>query len=207
VTPLSADRLRSLAPLLIAIAVVLVGMGFVGSRLLGGDSQPDGPTGFIGAGGAVTEQVSKPPASEPIATATPTPTPSPTPTPTPSATPAPTVAPTATPPPAVTAGGFEAEVMACRSISGDRCRGAIDDTRARGSFTALMRFSNIQAGDQVAITLTGPATYGGAPYTMQGGGDGYYYSQFSLGGLPSGEYALIATRNGAQAASTTIRIR
>ena len=98
---------------------------------------------------------------------------------------------------------------ASRNVShgSSECRGRVDDVRSGGSFTALMRFENISAGDAVAITLAGPATYGGAPYAMQGGGDGYYYSEFSLGGAPDGEYQLVATRNGAEVASTTIRVR
>lgn len=195
------DRLRSLAPLLVAMAIVLVGLGYVASRLLGGSSEPDTPSGFIGAGGAVIETAtattasSATPTHEPLTTPTPVPLPSPTP------------APTEAPPPDPFAGGFSAEVFACRSISGDRCRDQLDAVKSGGSFTALMRFENISPGDQVAITLTGPATYGGAPYTMQGGGDGYYYSEFALGGAPGGEYALVATRNGAQVASAPIRIR
>lgn len=192
------ERLRRLAPLLVAGAVLLLGLGFVGSRLVGGEPAPSPQTGFVGAGGAVTEQAL--PTQVPLVpsrTASPTPTPSPSPTPTPTPTPAPDAF----------SGGFSADVVACRSLAGDRCRDEIDELRSGGSFTALMRFENIVAGDEVAISLAGPATYGGAPYTMQGGGDGYYYSEFSLGGAPDGEYELIATRNGAEVASTTIRVR
>lgn len=199
------DRLRSLAPLLVAMAIVLVGLGYVASRLLGGSSEPDTPSGFIGAGGAVIETATATPASS--ATPTHEPLTTPTPVPSPSPTPAPTAASTEAPPPDPFAGGFSAGVFACRSISGDRCRDQLDAVKSGGSFTALMRFENISPGDQVAITLTGPTTYGGAPYTMQGGGDGYYYSEFALGGAPGGEYALVATRNGAQVASAPIRIR
>jgi hypothetical protein len=42
---------------------------------------------------------------------------------------------------------------------------------------------------------------------MQGSGDGYYYSDFVLGGAPSGEYALVATRNGAEVARSEITVR
>ena len=45
------------------------------------------------------------------------------------------------------------------------------------------------------------------PFTLQGGGDGYYYSTFNIGGLPSGEYTLIATRNGSEVAETSFRRR
>ena len=176
---------------------------YVATRLLGDAVQPGLPSGFIGAGGAVTESARSTPASsatqEPLVPATPSATPSPT--------VVPTHTPTVTAPPDPFAGGFAAEVLACRSLKGDRCDDRLDAVRSGGSFTALMRFENISAGDAVAITLAGPATYGGAPYAMQGGGDGYYYSEFSLGGAPGGDYELIATRNGTEVASTTIRVR
>ena len=38
---------------------------------------------------------------------------------------------------------------------------------------------------------------------VQGGGDGYYYSEFQAGGLPAGEYTLTATRNGEPVAVTS----
>lgn len=196
------ERLRGLAPVLVAVAIVIAGSAYVATRLLGDSSPPGPPSGFVGAGGALTESATPAPASsatqEPLVTATPVLAASPT--------AAPTATPTATPADPF-AGGFAAEVLACRSLKGDRCNDRIDDVRSGGSFTALMRFENISAGDAVAITLAGPATYGGAPYAMQGGGDGYYYSEFSLGGAPGGEYELIATRNGAEVASTTIRVR
>lgn len=197
------ERLRRLAPLIVAVVVVVAGSAYVAARLLGETTEPTSPSGFVGAGGTVTESATSTPAisatQEPLVLSTP------------SAPPSPTAAPTATPavtsPPDPFAGGFAAQVLACRSLQGDRCRGPLDDVRSGGSFTALMRFENISAGDAVAITLAGPATYGGAPYAMQGGGDGYYYSEFSLGGAPGGEYELIATRNGSEVARTTIRVR
>jgi hypothetical protein len=197
------ERLRSLAPLLVAVAVVVAGSAYVATRLLGDTADSGPPSGFVGAGGAVTESATSTPAmsatQEPLVPSTPSAMPSPT--------AAPTATPTATAQADPFAGGFAAEVEACRSLQGDRCRGSLKDVRSGGSFTALMRFENISAGDAVAITLAGPATYGGAPYAMQGGGDGYYYSEFSLGGAPGGDYQLIATRNGSEVASTTIRVR
>lgn len=197
------ERLSGLAPLLVAVAIVIAGSAYVATRLLGDTSAPGVPSGFVGAGGALTGSATPTPGPtptlEPLVTSTPALTASPT--------PIPSAAPTAAPPADPFAGGFAAEVLACRSLKGDRCDDRIDDVRSGGSFTALMRFENISAGDAVAITLAGPATYGGAPYAMQGGGDGYYYSEFSLGGAPDGEYELIATRNGAEVASTTIRVR
>ena len=197
------ERLRRLAPLIVAVVVVVAGSAYVAARLLGETTESTPPTGFVGAGGTVVESATSTPAisptQEPLVLSTPTAPPSPT--------PSPTQTPTVTAPPDPFAGGFAAEVLACRSLQGDRCSGRIDQVRSGGSFTALMRFENISVGDAVAITLAGPATYGGAPYAMQGGGDGYYYSEFSLGGAPGGDYQLIATRNGAEVASTTIRVR
>ena len=202
------ERLRGLAPLLIAVAVVIGGSAYVAARLVGGTADQGPPSGFVGAGGALIETATatpttpapeESPTQEPLVPATSPATPTPT--------PVPTAPPSVTPAPDPFADGFAAEVFACRALKGDRCGGPMDHVRSGGSFTALMRFENISAGDAVAITLAGPATYGGAPYTMQGGGDGYYYSEFSLGGAPDGDYELIATRNGAQVASTTLRVR
>lgn len=141
---------------------------------------------------------------EPQPTATPEPTPQPTPAPTPS--PEPTAEPTATPEPA-TADGFSAEVLACRSISGSSCNGQLGTLPAGAStFTALVRFSDANAGDTMNAVLDGPSgRIDGFPYTLQGGGDGYYYSQFQAGNLPGGTYTLTALRNGEPVATTTFR--
>jgi hypothetical protein len=138
-----------------------------------------------------------------VATPSPSTVTTPIPTLTPNATPSP--APTATPHPL--AGNFGAEVMACRSISRDACNDQLGTLPAdAGSFTALVRFTDATAGDQINAILTGPAgTVAGFPYTLQGGGDGYYYSQFQAGGLPAGDYTLTATRNGQEVAATSFR--
>ena len=69
-----------------------------------------------------------------------------------------------------------------------------------------MRFTDANAGDAISVNLTGPSgTIAGGPYTLQGGGDGFYYSIFSVGGLPNGEYTLTATRNGTEVATTSFR--
>lgn len=118
------------------------------------------------------------------------------------ATPSPTGAPT---PPPVAADGFFAEVLACQSISGSSCNGQLGTLPAgAGSFTALVRFSDASAGDTLNAVLDGPAgTIAGGPYTLQGGGDGYYYTTFTAGNLPPGSYTITATRNGAAVATTS----
>jgi hypothetical protein len=127
----------------------------------------------------------------------------PIPTLSPAATPRPTPEPTATPVPQED--GFTAEVLACRSISGSECNGQLGTLPAdAGAFTALVRFTDANAGDQMNAVLDGPSgTIDGFPYSLQGGGDGYYYTQFQAGGLPAGEYTLTATRNGEPVAVTT----
>lgn len=137
------------------------------------------------------------PAATPSAVATPIPTLSPV------ATPQPTPGATATPVPQ--ADGFTAEVLACRSISGSECDGQLGTLPAEaGAFTALVRFTDANAGDQMNAVLDGPSgTTAGFPYSLQGGGDGYYYSQFQAGDLPAGDYTLTATRNGEPVAVTT----
>ena len=134
-----------------------------------------------------------------------------TPSPSIDVTPIPTVTPNASPTPAATAttrpqdNGFTAQVQACRSISGDQCNDQLGTLAANeGTFTALVRFTSANAGDQLSTVLTGPSgTIAGFPYTLQGGGDGYYYSQFQAGNLPAGDYTLVATRNGEDVATTT----
>jgi hypothetical protein len=135
------------------------------------------------------------------------------PSPTVAVTPIPTVSPNATPTAAPTStpgnadDGFAAEVLACRSISGDRCNDQLGTLRPNaGSFTALVRFSEANAGDVINALLDGPSgRIDGFPYTLQGGGDGYYYSQFQAGGLPAGDYTVTATRNGEVVATTSFR--
>ena len=139
----------------------------------------------------------------PSAEASPSPVTTPIPTLSPVATPQPTPEATATPVPQ--ADGFTAEVLACLSISGSDCSSQLGTLPAdAGAFTALVRFTDANAGDQMNAVLDGPSgTVAGFPYSLQGGGDGYYYSQFQAGGLPAGEYTLTATRNGEPVAVTT----
>lgn len=141
-------------------------------------------------GGEVTTAESPAPAT-PIPTVTAAPTPSPTPAPT----------------PPVAADGFSAQVLACQSISGSSCNGQLGTLPpGAGSFTALVRFTDANAGDTMNAVLTGPAgTIPGSAYTLQGGGDGYYYTTFPAGNLPPGTYTVTATRNGAAVGSTTFQ--
>ncbi|HET7646764.1 MAG TPA: hypothetical protein VFM03_09795 [Candidatus Limnocylindria bacterium] len=145
-------------------------------------------------GGSVVTSETPPPA-----TAVPTVTPAPTPTPAPTATPVPT--------PAPQQDGFTAEILACRSISGSQCNDQLGTLPpSAGSFTALVRFSNANAGDTMNAILTGPAgTIPGGAYTLQGSGDGYYYTTFTAGNLPAGDYTLTATRNGTEVATTSFK--
>lgn len=153
------------------------------------DSRSPSPSILVGQPGGVVLQSSAP-AATPIPTATAAPTPSVTPTATPA---------TADQP------GFSAEVLACESISGAACNGQLGTLPAgAGSFTALVRFSDASAGDTFNAVLSGPAgTIPGGPFTLQGGGDGYYYSTFTAGNLPPGDYTLTAVRNGQDVATTT----
>ena len=148
------------------------------------------------------------PSFTPIPTATLNPTPDPTPAPTATAepTPDPTPDPTPAPTPRPVADGG-AEVLACRSISGDTCNGELGNLPpSAGTFTALIRFTDASAGDSYNAILDGPSgTIPGGAVTLQGGGDGYYYTTFQAGGLPAGEYTLTATRNGDAVAVTTFR--
>ena len=169
------------------------------------DGTADGtprPTAVLSeVGGALS---SSDPVTGPALGQSPATTPTPVPTPAPTATPAPTIA--VTPPPQQD--GFTAVVRACRSISGDQCNGELGTLPAGADrFTALVTFTAANGGDQISVTLTGPGgTIGGAPYTLQGGGNGYYYSIFQSANLPGGSYTLTASRNGAQVGATIFEI-
>jgi hypothetical protein len=143
----------------------------------------------------------------PAETATPIPTPIPTATPvaTLAPTPTPTPAPATPPPPPPDA--FTAEVLACRSVSGGSCTEQIDKLQPNvGKFTALIRFTDANAGDAMNAILSGPGgTVAGIPYALQGSGDGYFWAEFLVGNLPAGDYVLTATRNGIEVAATAIR--
>jgi hypothetical protein len=184
------EQIRIPAALILIFVVAFIFLPRVGgnepdaSAAVAPEARADATAGQ--PGGAVTET---PPAS-PIATVTPAATATPAPTPT-----------------AVAAGDFEAEVLACRSVNGASCDGELGILPARAAtFTALVRFSDAVAGDAINVILSGPAgPIAGGPYTLQGGGDGYYYSTFSVGGMPNGEYTLTATRNGTEVAETSFQ--
>jgi len=132
------------------------------------------------------------------------------------ATPIPTVsaaaspATTATPTPAPAPeeiDGFTAEVLVCGSISGSECNDELSTVPSdASSFTALVRFTDANGGDSLNAVLSGPSgTIPGGAYTLQGGGDGYYYSTFQAGNLPGGDYTVTATRNDTEVATTEFR--
>ena len=197
---LSFDQLRW--PLAAALVLIVAFILFPrGDDDAVADVTPE-PSVILGevGGGIVTAE---PEPSEAPATPIPTVTPVPTPDATPAPTPEPTEEPAATPAPQ--ADGFTAEVLACRSISGSTCNDQLGTLPAgAATFTALVRFTDANAGDEMNAVLDGPSgTLPGFPYNLQGGGDGYYYSQFQAGGLPAGDYTLTATRNGSPVAVTT----
>jgi hypothetical protein len=150
------------------------------------------PSVIVGTpGGEVLPASASPSPATPIPTisaaATPTPTPEPT--------------------PATAEDGFTADVMVCRSISGSQCNEELDTVPANASsFTTLVLFTDANGGDAISVTLNGPGgTIAGSPYTLQGGGDGYYYSTFQAAGLPGGEYSVTASRNGDTVATAQFR--
>ena len=124
----------------------------------------------------------------------------------------PTVAPVsptsrATPTPVPAVDGFGAQVLACRSISGSTCNDRLGTLPpSAGTMTALVIFTDASAGDTMNAILSGPSgPIDGFPYTLEGGGDGYYYTTFTMRGLPAGDYTITATRNGEAVATTTFR--
>jgi hypothetical protein len=178
----------------IPIAIVLVVAAGIIFWPRGNDPQP-----VADAESAEPSVVVGEPGGEVLETAAPTTTPAPTAVPT--AVPTPTPAPT----PQTAQPGFSAEVLACESISGSSCNNQLGTLPpGAASFTALVRFTDASAGDTFNAILNGPpGTIPGGAYTLGGGGDGYYYSTFTAGGLPPGDYTLTAVRNGQEVATTT----
>jgi len=124
-----------------------------------------------------------------------------------SAGPSPTPARTGTPPRADD--GFTAEVLVCRSISGSSCNDELDNVPPNvSSITALVRFTDANGGDAINAIMRGPGgTFDGGVYSLQGGGDGYYYATFGVQNLEAGDYTVTATRNGNEVATTDFRKR
>lgn len=141
------------------------------------------------------------PGGEVIATPSATAVSTPVPTVAAATTPPETPAPTPPPPQA----GFTAQILACESISGSTCNNQLGTLApGAGQFTALVLFTDATAGDTFNAVLNGPSgTIPGGPFTLQGGGDGYYYSTFTAGNLPPGDYTLVAVRNGSEVATTS----
>lgn len=187
-------RIPLLIILLVAVAFFLWPRGDEESP--GAEASPSSTVVVGQVGGAIVS----PSASASAPVVTPVPTVAISPAPEPTATPV--------PPPPPAADGFTAVIRACESISGSSCNGQLG-TLAAGSatFTALVTFTAANSGDQLNAVLNGPSgTIAGAPYALQGSGDGYYYSQFQAGGLPPGSYTLTATRNGNEVAVTAFDI-
>lgn len=132
------------------------------------------------------------------------PTPIPTVSVPPSAAPASTPAPTPTAEGAPAGDGFTAEVLVCRSISGSNCNDELNNVPPNvNSITALVRFADATGGDAINAIMRGPGgTFDGGAYSLQGGGDGYYYATFGVQNLEPGEYTVTATRNGDEVAVT-----
>ena len=206
--PLRSPRRLAAVPVLVLILVLV---GCASPSESGGDGSPV-PTAVVGeVGGAVRSSgpITGPAPEGPSSGGSPSEGESPTsePTPEPTAEPTPVPTPVPTPPPAQ-ADGFTAVVRACESISASTCNGEYGTMPAgRATFTALVTFTDANQGDRISVTLVGPGgTIAGAPYTLQGSGDGYYYSTFQAGNLPAGTYTLSASRNGAEVAVTTFQI-
>jgi hypothetical protein len=187
----------------IGIVVVVLAAFLLFPRGDDGEEAAASPSPEIIAGEPGGEVIT--PEPEPTDTPEPTPIPTVEPVETPEPTPEPTPQPTPQPTPAPPADGFTAEVLACRSISGQTCNQQLGILPAGAStFTALVRFTSANAGDTINAILTGPAgTIPGGPFTLQGGGNGYYYSTFQASNLPAGDYVVTATRNGNPVATTS----
>ena len=158
------------------------------------------PTVIAGQpGGEVVQPTAVPPAVTPIPTISAAPSSEPTATQTP--------APTATQTSAED--GFTAEVLVCRSISGSSCNDELENVPPNvNSVTALVRFTAANGGDAINAILRGPGgTFDGGAYSLQGGGDGYYYATFGIQNLEAGDYTVTATRNGDEIATAAFQKR
>lgn len=182
-----------LALILIAIAAFVFWPRGGGEPASLGTSRTPGQSVVVGQPGGEAIPASEAPSATPIPTISAPATPEPTEEPTPTRAPA--------------RDGFTAEVLVCRSISGSQCNDQLRTVPASlASFTTLVRFTDANGGDAINVVLSGPnGSMSGGAYTLQGGGDGYYYSTFQAGGLPGGEYTVTAMRNGDEVATTGFR--
>jgi len=190
------EQLRIPAAILLVLLVVFFLWPRDEPRATGEADPTPSPSVVLGeVGGVIVSPTAQPPSASPDPTA------SAAPTATSAATPSPV-------PDGFAADGFGAEVLACRSISGSRCNNQLGTLPASAdAFTALVRFTAANAGDELNAVLSGPSgTLPGFPYVLQAGGDGYYYTQFQASGLAGGSYSLTATRNGQDVAVTSFRI-
>lgn len=153
------------------------------------DPSPTSPAGESAPAGAPV------PLTQPTASSTPRPTP----TSTPEETPPPP--PTPVPPPT---GDFAASVHVCRALAEGECDGEIRRVnRGQRSVVLLVLLSNATAGDVIGLQVTGPGgSFDAGSVVLQGGGDGYAYIELGMDGLATGDYVVVASRNGTPVAST-----
>lgn len=188
------DRLR--LPLALGVGLMLLA-GYLFLQRADADSTTLGPSPTVVVG-------------EPgggVVTPAPTPTLAPTPSPVPVATPTATPAETPVPTPVPLEEEFTARVMACESISRDRCNDEIRRLRDRDeTFMALVLFDNARAGDVMNAILDGPSgPIEGGEYALTGSGSGWYYSTIPVSDIPDGSYTLTALRNGEPVARIELR--
>ncbi len=191
---------RTFEQLRLPLALVLVLVAAIVLFPRGNDADPAGsaldPTPSVIAGEPVGEALPQ----ESTLAASPSPLPAETSAPSPdeaSATPEPTAAPADD--------GFTAEVLICRSNSGATCNGEMRDVPpSLDRITALVRFTDVNAGDELRAVLDGPGgTRDGGSYRFQTGGDGHYFTTFRQ--LEPGDYTITAFRNGDEVAATSFR--
>ena len=208
---------RAAGPLLLAVAAlaVLAVLFFV---VFGGDDTRSPGEQSAGGGGPVASTPLGTASGDPEgATSSPTeseapsrapvpltqPTSSPTPRPTASSTPEQTLPPPPTPVPPPT-GEFSASVHVCRALNEGECDGEIRRVnRGQRSVVLLVLLANASAGDVIGLQVSGPdGSFDAGSVVLQGGGDGYAFIELGTDGLASGDYVVVATRNGSPVAST-----
>ena len=210
---------RVAGPLLLALAALIVlGAAFfvlarddeTGSRDDGVANAVPSPSARLTSGQS-TEASGDPsttprPSRRPLTLTQATPTSSARPTsavptpPRPTVPPAPTPVPTPAPPPPE----FSATVHVCRSLSGSSCDEEVRRIGRRDDVVVLLAvLRNAQAGDVIGFEVSGRSgTFDAGSVALEGGGDGYAYVEYATAGLRSGEYLVIATRNGEGVART-----